>query len=147
MNLVRIPKSNLDQTWPMVEVAIQDALTYSGNQHNSQFVYDVIKKEEMQLWILWDKEKETTLEKYHGVVVTEIIQRTLKKICHIFIMTGEKREKWTSLIKIIEEFAKKNDCDGIELIARPGWQKVLQNYNYKRTHVVLEKQINKIKDK
>ena len=29
----------------------------------------------------------------------------------------------------------------MELIARPGWQKVLNNYGYKRTHVVLEKKI------
>ena len=31
----------------------------------------------------------------------------------------------------------------MELYARPGWQKILQNYNYKRTHVVLEKTITK----
>ena len=62
-------------------------------------------------------------------------------------MTGRQRQMWQHLIKHIEEFASKNDCDGLELIARPGWQKILQNYNYKRTHVVLEKPINKTKDK
>ena len=31
----------------------------------------------------------------------------------------------------------------MELIARPGWQKILQNYNYVRTHVVLDKPIIK----
>ena len=29
----------------------------------------------------------------------------------------------------------------VELIARPGWQKVMNNFGFKRTHVVLEKQI------
>jgi hypothetical protein len=29
----------------------------------------------------------------------------------------------------------------MELIARPGWQRVLKIFDYKRTHVVLEKQI------
>jgi hypothetical protein len=29
----------------------------------------------------------------------------------------------------------------MELIARPGWQRVLNLFNYKRTHVVLEKKI------
>ena len=29
----------------------------------------------------------------------------------------------------------------MELIARPGWQRVYNNYGYKRTHVVLEKEI------
>jgi len=29
----------------------------------------------------------------------------------------------------------------MELIARPGWQRVLNAFDYKRTHVVLEKKI------
>jgi len=29
----------------------------------------------------------------------------------------------------------------MELIARPGWKRVYNNYGYKQTHVVLEKQI------
>ena len=56
-------------------------------------------------------------------------------------MNVKNRQKFTHLIKVIEDFAKEQDCDMLELIARPGWQKILQNYKYKRTHVVLEKQI------
>jgi uncharacterized protein YqgQ len=29
----------------------------------------------------------------------------------------------------------------MELIARPGWQKILDKHNYYRTHVVLEKNL------
>jgi len=147
MNLVKIPKSNLDDVWSLVKKDINEALSYSGNNTDSEFVFGTLKQEKMQLWVLWDKEKKTTLEKYYGVVVTEIIQRKLKKVCHIFIMTGRHRQMWQHLVKNIEEFASENDCNGLELIARPGWQKILQNYNYKRTHVVLEKPINKKKDK
>ena len=31
----------------------------------------------------------------------------------------------------------------MELFARPGWEKIMKNKNYKRTHVVLEKQLKK----
>ena len=41
----------------------------------------------------------------------------------------------------IEDFAKEEGCKMMELIARPGWQKVLNIFDYKRTHVVLEKKI------
>jgi len=146
MKIVRIPTSNLDEVWVLVKKDIANALTYSGDNHNAQFVLDTLRKEEMQLWIIWDKDKPTTKEKYFGVVVTELIKRTLRKVCHVFIVTGNQRQKWIPLIQVLEEFAKENECDGMELIARPGWQKVLQNYKYKRTHVVLEKSINK-KDK
>ena len=56
-------------------------------------------------------------------------------------MTGKQRNKWQHLVKVIEDFAKENKCQMLELIARPGWQKVMNNFGYKRTHVVLEKQI------
>ena len=56
-------------------------------------------------------------------------------------MTGRQRHKWQHLISEVENFAKEEGCDMIELIARPGWQRVLNLFDYKRTHVVLEKKI------
>ena len=90
---------------------------------------------------MWDKKQKTTLDKYFGVVVTELIQRQLGKVCHVYIMTGRQRQKWQHLVKVVEDFAKENKCQMVELIARPGWQKVMNNFGFKRTHVVLEKQI------
>jgi len=143
MKLVNIPSSNLDDVWSLVKKDISEALSYSGNQTDAQFVYESIKENKMQLWVVWDKDKPTTLEKYYGVVVTEIIQRKLKRSCQIFIMTGKHRQKWQHLISVLEDFAEEQECQQMELFARPGWQKILQNYNYKRTHVVLEKPIIK----
>jgi len=57
-------------------------------------------------------------------------------------MTGKQRQKWQHLIKVIEDFARDQKCDLMELIARPGWQVILSKYKYQRTHVVLEKPIN-----
>ncbi len=143
MKLVRIPTSNIDEVWPLVKKDIADALVFSGNHTDEQFVFDTLKQEKFQLFVVWDKDQKTTLEKYYGVVVTEIVEKKLTKACHIFIMTGRQRQKWTALIKVIEDFAEQNNCDLLELIARPGWQRILKDYNYKRTHVVLEKPIIK----
>ena len=143
MKLVNIPSSNLDDVWSLVKKDISEALSYSGNHTDAKFVYDTIKQSKMQLWVVWDKDKPTTIDKYYGVVVTEIIQRKLKRSCQIFIMTGKHRQKWQHLISVLEDFAEEQECQQMELFARPGWQKILQNYNYKRTHVVLEKPIIK----
>ena len=147
MKLVNIPSSNLDDVWSLVKKDISEALSYSGNHTDAQFVYDCVKENKMQLWVIWDKDKPTTLEKYYGVVVTEIVQRKLKRSCQIFIMTGKQRQKWQHLISVLEDFAEEQKCNQMELFARPGWQKILQNFNYKRTHVVLEKQIINKKEK
>ena len=124
---------------------IKDALAFSGNLTSSSFVLEKSKENKFQVWVLWDKDKKTTREKYFGVVVTELIKRELGKVCHIYIMTGRQRHKWQFLIKDIEQFAKDEDCLMMELIARPGWKRILNNFDYKMTHVVLEKKLIKEK--
>ncbi len=141
MKLVRIPADQLDTVWSLIEKDIKDALAFSGNLTSSSFVLENSKKNKFQIWVLWDKDKKTTREKYFGVVVTELIKRELGKVCHIYIMTGRQRHKWQFLIKDIEQFAKDEDCLMMELIARPGWKRILNNFDYKMTHVVLEKKI------
>ena len=143
MKLVRIPTSYIDDVWNLIKKDIQEALSYSGNHTDSDFVLETLKQEKFQLWIVWDKNQKTTLDKYYGVVVTEIVQRKLKRSCNIFIVTGRQRQKWQHLIKNLEDFASKNKCDQMELFARKGWEKIMEQFNYKKTHVVLEKQIEK----
>ena len=93
MKLVNIPSSNLDDVWSLVKKDISEALSYSGNHTDAQFVYDCVKENKMQLWVVWDKDKPTTLEKYYGVVVTEIVKRKLIQSCNIFIVTGKHRQR------------------------------------------------------
>lgn len=147
MNLVRIPSSNLDDVWNLVNKDISDALSYSGNHTDAQFVYDCVKENKMQLWVVWDKDKQTTLDKYYGVVVTEIVKRKLIQSCNVFIVTGRHRQKWQHLVKVLEDFALENNCTNMELIARKGWQRIMEQFDYKQTHIVLEKQITNKKDK
>ena len=147
MNLVRIPTSNIDDVWNLVKKDIQEALSYSGNHTDSDFVFETLKQEKFQLWIVWDKEKKTTLEKYYGVVVTEVVQRKLRKSCNIFLVTGRHRQKWQHLISVLEDFALEQECNNMELIARKGWERIMEQFNYKRTHVVLEKTITKKENK
>ena len=147
MKLVNIPSSNLDDVWSLVKKDISEALSYSGDHTDAQFVYDCVKENKMQLWVVWDKDKPTTLEKYYGVVVTEIIERKLVKTCNIFIVTGRQRQQWQHLINILEDFALENNCTNMELIARPGWKRIMEQFDYKQTHVVLEKPIIKTKEK
>ena len=148
MELVRIPTKELDKVWGLIEKDIRKSLLYSGQLSDAAFVLKTAKLGKFQIWILWDKGQNTSVEKYFGVVITEIVEKPLGKVCHIYMMTGRQRHKWQYLIKDIEKFAQEEKCSVMELIARPGWQKILSQFGYKRTHVVLEKQIKQeIKDK
>ena len=93
MKLLKIPVKKIDEVWSLVKQNIQEALNYSGNQVDLDFVYKTLQADNFQLWIVWDEDKKTVQEQYNGVVVTEIIQRKLKKSCHIYIMTGKNRHR------------------------------------------------------
>ena len=142
IQLINIPVKSLDPAWSIVRTDITNALNRSNGYALAEHIKKWIKETKMQLWILWDSEADKD-SKYYGVIVTEIIQRPLRRCLNIKIMTGKHREKWQDLIKHIENFAWINKCDSLELIARPGWKKVLKPFGYKESHVLLEKQKEK----
>ena len=142
IELINVPTKSVNEVWALVKTDIANALNRSNGYALADHIKKWIIEEKMQLWILWDKEaaKES---KYYGLVVTEIIQKPLQRALNIKIMTGSHREKWQHLIKQIEEFAWKNKCDLVELIARPGWKKVMKPFGFIESHVVLEKKKEK----
>jgi len=139
IELVHIPTDKVEDTWSMVSNNIADALARSNGYALADHIKKWILTNKMQLWILWDSKD----KKYYGVVVTEIIQKPLQRALNVKIMTGSHRDKWQHLIKQIEEFAWHNNCDLVELIARPGWKRVLKPFGFKESHVVLEKKKEK----
>ena len=142
IELIYVPTKSVNEVWGLVKTDIANALNRSNGYALADHIKKWINEEKMQLWILWDKEaaKES---KYYGLVVTEIIQRPLQRCLNMRIMTGRHREKWQHLIKHIEDFAWLNNCDSLELIARPGWKKVLKPFGYTETHVLLQKKKEK----
>ena len=137
IRLVNIPPESVSKAWGIVKADIANALARSNGYALADHILKWINEKKMQLWILWDPEAENN--KYYGVVVTEIIQRPLQKCLNIKIMTGRHREKWQHLIKHIEDFAWQQNCDLLELVARPGWKKILKPFGYRESHVLLEK--------
>ena len=89
IELVRIPTENVNDAWGMVSQNIADALARSNGYARAEHIKKWILDNKMQLWILWDSKD----KKYYGVVITEIIQRPLKRCLNIKLMTGSHREK------------------------------------------------------
>ena len=141
MDWVYIPPKDINKVWVLAEKYVKDALSYSDDHHHSDHFKDLLIKGKLQLWMIWNAKAEHYKDKLYGIIVSEIVQKSIKKVCHISIATGKNRRKWQHLIEKLENFAKDQGCHCMELVARPGWEKILDKYNYKKTHVVLEKEI------
>ena len=74
INLVGIPKENVEASWSRVEQSVTEALIRSGGYANSNHFKEWCIESKCQLWILWDAEEPIAEKKYYGVVITEVIQ-------------------------------------------------------------------------
>ncbi len=137
---VYIPSENINDCWNLVDQHIANALERSGNHYNSSDIQDKCSKGEMQLWIGWDNTKPKD-DAHYATCVTEIIVRPNSKTFSIFIMTGRNMKDWVHNLDKLAEFARSKNCTHFEAVARPGWERVLKRFNFKKTHVYLERKL------
>lgn len=55
------------------------------------------------------------------------------------IFTAGSAPSWPPLIEQLEEFARANDCDAVEVMGRKGWAKVLPTYEF--SHITIRKKL------
>jgi len=131
MQLVGIQRAELDSYWDRVEGYIAEACVTMNGRMIAQDIEDDLRSGDMQLWLCMENNK------IYGVIVTEIYSTRRKKYAKVNIVTGYNFRRWIYLYKELEGWAKANNCDGIETIARKGWDKFL---DWKQTHIFLEKE-------
>lgn len=127
-----ITAPHVPEVWPQVVGLISAACETSRGKFDAADIYQMLVNRDAQLWLV----KESDVG---GVIVTQIVNYPHRKVCWIRICTGHGREECFHHLKDIEAWAKEQGCGAMELIARPGWKKVLKDYEC--THVVLEKDL------
>ena len=135
---VIIPTENVEEAWQLVDKHIQKALERSGEHYNSADIKNNCLENCMQLWLGWDNDEEKS---HYCTAITQILKRPNSKVCNIFIATGREMKKW---VHVMDEIAKWSDiqkCTHVESWARPGWERVLKQYQFNKTHVLLERKL------
>jgi hypothetical protein len=139
MKLHLINPDMLPNIMGLIYPKIDAATKYSVGKYNG---VDIVKKlidAHMQLWIVI----EDSIEEIQAIVITELSAFPQAKICRLICCTGEGSEKWVHLISEIEDWAKENGCDGLQAECRPGWEKILKHFGYEKSHVILNKAVQK----
>ena len=101
--------------------------------HDVQFFEDQIADRSMQLWVGGD-------DGIKVVCLTEIGTDKLKT-CHVSFCTGEDVNSWVHLINDICRWAKEIGCGRIRVTARPGYERLLTQHSFRKTHVVLDRSL------
>lgn len=109
---------------------LQAALDKMGNEYEFEDIKDQLMSGDKQLW----------LGKAFAAV-TEIILYPRKKVVLVHLAGGDMQEL-IDTIPELEEFARIVEADGIEIVGRKGWSKILGNHGFSESAVHLYKGVS-----
>lgn len=92
-----------------------------------------VKATERQMWLV-------VSDKVECLLLTNIGNDELKT-CRVTHCAGTNFKAWLPLFSVVEGWARDLGCKRIEAVTRPGWERPLQQFKLKKTHVVLEKRL------
>lgn len=106
---------------------IEAALKYGGGTHLFEDVADAVVDGRMQMWVNGET-----------VAITEIIVYPRKKVLHVFIGSGKRKELF-EMIESAWQWGQSIGCTGMTLAGRKGWMKLMGKFGFKPTLYVMEK--------
>ena len=126
-------QNGFTEAWERSKPFMVDALDRSGNEYN---VDDVLREIEDDHAIFYPVE--------NGATVFRIALYPQKRMLRIWLfggIVGTGRANLDTVMEAADFHAKEHECDGIELVGRRGWEKVLKPYGYEHKRVVLIKEL------
>ena len=135
---VSLYKASLDEldaalSNDFVDFYLRKSLERGRGKETIGNIHADLRQAKAQLWILADKRDIV------GIAMTEIITYPRKKVCRVIAAVGEERHRWQHHLAGVEDWARQIGCEGMELMARPGWARVFKDYT--ETHRQLEKDL------
>lgn len=118
MNIIWVHKEEAAKVWPLVEPYLVSALKRWLPVYFSCDLLDMVKKDELQLWIITNNDE----KKLYGAGLTQIQSYPRARIMNIFMLGGRDLKKWKeSFCDAMETFARSQKCDFIQATGRRGW--------------------------
>lgn len=129
--LFAVIPEKIDEVWKDAKPFVERAVEYADGMYTVEYVYQSIKKSQMQLWLIFKNE---------GLVcacVTQVFPYPSQKVLLILFAGGNGVDEWLPLIKTILDWGKSLGCEISQIWGRKGWIKKLRSYGFEMTHVVL----------
>lgn len=130
--VTQVPVEDLEFIWSQVVPHIERALDGSYSTYD---ILNNIQDNRMQLWISWNN----TDKRVEAAFVTEVCDYPQIRTMRWVLAGGNNMEEWLNpLLEKVENWAKKNKCQRLEIVGRKGWTKVLRDYKPQATYFVKE---------
>lgn len=138
VQLVPLPAVVVPDWWPVVRDLVEDACKHSDGKYAVADVLDLLLQKRMQIWVAMKNHEAC------AIGISELVEFPQIRLCRILAATGDDMAMWNGLIEEIENWAIQVGAQGMELITRPGWERVLKKFGYEKTHVQLNKRLGHV---
>ena len=126
------------KVWKDIKKYIERSCKRSNGRHTADTIYKQILTNEATLWIAFEENQNVI----KGCVITTFIYYpTGLKMLHISQLAGKNMEDWIEVGRpILDNWAKDNQCDGIEAMGRKGFAhwSTKKDDNWQASHVHFE---------
>lgn len=135
--ILPVDADDLDFYWGYVSEFLSSALEHTDGEISLKDIRTDIANRERQLWIIKHDDC------YIAAIVTQIYSypSTGMKIGEITVAGGRDHNLWDHFTDVVGEWFKGQGCRFIDIVGRPGWQRLYKDRGFKTAYVHLRKKL------
>ncbi|MEJ0071183.1 MAG: hypothetical protein WDO24_23320 [Pseudomonadota bacterium] len=133
---VQILPDQLAAAWPALAPLVALACARSSGRIAPADVARDLARGAIHLWAGLDDEAPHPVK---VILIGQFIDYPRRRSFRPFAVVGDDRPAWLDLLAVIERWAQAQGATLIEPLGRPGWERVLRDHGYTKTHVLMEK--------
>lgn len=134
--LEKVPGAYIREAWPKVEAALLACPETWAPMDTLEAIEDELHRGERQLWFVLDHNRTIKL-----ILMTRLVFYPAGPVLRIVWGTGEDSRIAATGIDIMERVAKQVGALRLEIVGRPGWERVFRDYGYRELYRVIGKDL------
>ena len=129
--------------WKYIDKFLKRSCRRSNGRHTIDTIYKQVLDNQVHLWVVYNIEEDLI----QGCIVTnEVYYPTGLKMLNILQLGGKNMQDWMETGKpILLDWAKKNECNGVEALGREGMSNWLtdKDIKWKKNNLLFEIQFDR----
>ena len=127
-----IEKHEVPDIWNNVKDIISQT---NDDVLNDEDVLKYLKSGHYTLWIATEPDSDSVV----AAMTIHYAYYPKYKMCRVATIAGQRMSEWIGDLYMLENWAKAQECDYMDMYARKGWKKVLKEY--KEDCILLRKKL------